>query len=129
MSFAHTFSGGICIHCQAGWGSPAHVASPDECPVLRRATEALNARLAEVAPPARAAAAPQQHITSVLLNLASFVRGGTGRVAVCTCGWQGGQRDTMELATRDALQHEAIPGADPGTASGSWIPWLPLGGP
>lgn len=71
MSFAHTFSGGICIHCQAGWGSPAHVASPDECPVLRRATEALNARLAEVAPPARAAAAPQQHITSVLLNLAS----------------------------------------------------------
>lgn len=30
----HTFSGGICMHCGAGWGSPEHAAAPNECPVF-----------------------------------------------------------------------------------------------
>lgn len=30
----HTFSGGICMHCGAGWGSPEHAAAPNECPEL-----------------------------------------------------------------------------------------------
>lgn len=53
-SFSHTFSGGSCIHCQAGWGSPAHLESLTECPELHRVMQALRPDPDEAAPLAAA---------------------------------------------------------------------------
>lgn len=50
--FPHTFSEGVCIHCQAGWSSPAHVKSPYECPSLRQKMEALQPTPCKTAPAA-----------------------------------------------------------------------------
>jgi hypothetical protein len=40
------------------------------------------------------------------MDAESHRRGGSTRTAVCTCGWRGPQRATLELVTDDALLHE-----------------------
>lgn len=47
------------------------------------------------------------HIAYVGVDLEWMRRhGGSTRTAICTCGWQGPQRATLELAVDDALIHE-----------------------
>jgi hypothetical protein len=52
---------------------------------------------------------PDRHLTSIDLDRESARRGGSTRTALCTCGWQGPQRGTIELAVDDALGHERAP--------------------
>ena len=47
-----------------------------------------------------------KHIAHIDRLLDSLHRGGSCRVAVCTCGWHGPERGTLELAADDALTHE-----------------------
>lgn len=51
-------------------------------------------------------ALPDRHVSSVINDAESFRRGGSTRIAACTCGWIGPQRSTMELAADDAIEHE-----------------------
>jgi hypothetical protein len=54
----------------------------------------------------RAATPPDRHVSSIINDAESFRRGGSTRIASCTCGWVGPQRSTMELAADDAIEHE-----------------------
>ena len=47
-----------------------------------------------------------RHVSSILNDAESFHRGGSTRIATCTCGWIGPQRSTLELAADDAIEHE-----------------------
>ncbi len=47
-----------------------------------------------------------KHFASIETDLESVRRGGSTRTALCTCGWRGPQRATIELAADDALIHE-----------------------
>jgi hypothetical protein len=49
-----------------------------------------------------------RHITSIESDEESFQRGGASRTAVCTCGWRGSQRSTLELVVDDACEHERL---------------------
>lgn len=47
-----------------------------------------------------------RHIASIEADAESLQRGGSCRSAQCTCGWNGPQRSSLELAADDALEHE-----------------------
>lgn len=47
-----------------------------------------------------------RHVVGIAVDPESVRRGGSTRVAECTCGWRGPQRSTLELASDDALEHE-----------------------
>lgn len=48
------------------------------------------------------------HIASIAVDLESVRRGGSCRTAVCTCGWVGPERATLEMAADDAMEHENV---------------------
>lgn len=49
---------------------------------------------------------PRRHLAYIEADAESLRRGGSTRTAVCTCGWRGPQRGTLELVVDDALTHE-----------------------
>lgn len=50
-----------------------------------------------------------RHVAGIEIDRASLRRGGSGRRAVCSCGWTGVDRGSLEAAADDALQHEGSP--------------------
>lgn len=47
-----------------------------------------------------------RHVAHVESDPESFRRGGSTRTAVCSCGWRGPQRATIEVVADDAVEHE-----------------------
>jgi hypothetical protein len=47
-----------------------------------------------------------KHVAYIDPDLESMRRGGSSRIAACSCGWRGPERATLELAYDDARQHE-----------------------
>jgi hypothetical protein len=47
-----------------------------------------------------------RHVAYIEPDLESLRRGGSCRTAICTCGWKGPERLTLELSADDALEHE-----------------------
>lgn len=46
------------------------------------------------------------HVASIDVDYEAVRRGGSCRTAVCTCGWVGPERATLEMAADDAMEHE-----------------------